>query len=228
MKFKSFLQEDPLSPYIFLLWSEVLSGLSNKALEDGNLHGIRVARRSPRLNHLLFADDTIFFYISNKQSCKTLTTILNQYEKAITFSSKTLLETRTRVITHLSISRKWGVEKYLGLHEHFGRRKKDLFSLIIDRIRERAINWSSKFLSTTGKMTLVKSVLTAISTYTMSCFKLPLNLCKIIQSALTRLWWDTKMDQKNLLGCLEQTYQEQRCGKLGFQRHSSLQWCPPS
>lgn len=39
-------------------------------------------------------------------------------------------------------------------------------------------------------MTLLKSVLTAIPTYTISCFELPVSLCKRIQSILTRFWWD--------------------------------------
>lgn len=54
-------QGDPLSPYIFILCSEVLSGLCNKAQISGKLEEIRVATNSPRVNHLLFADDTMFF-----------------------------------------------------------------------------------------------------------------------------------------------------------------------
>lgn len=38
---------------------------------------------------------------------------------------------------------------------------------------------------------MLKAVLTAIPTYTMSCFELPASLCKRIQSVLLRFWWDT-------------------------------------
>lgn len=37
---------------------------------------------------------------------------------------------------------------------------------------------------------MLQSVLTPIPSYSMSCFKLPISLCKRIQSALTRFWWD--------------------------------------
>ena len=53
-------QGDPLSPYLFILCGDVLSGLCDRSQREGKLQGIRVATRSPRINHLLFADDTLF------------------------------------------------------------------------------------------------------------------------------------------------------------------------
>lgn len=38
----------------------------------------------------------------------------------------------------LNISKEGGLGKYLGLLEHFGMRKKDLFTAVVDRIRQRA------------------------------------------------------------------------------------------
>lgn len=93
-------QGDSLSPYIFILCSEILLGLCNKAQMEGTLHGIIVAKGSPRINHLLFADDTMFFYRSDPQICRELMIILQRYETAsgqkinpqksvITFSTRT-------------------------------------------------------------------------------------------------------------------------------------------
>lgn len=39
---------------------------------------------------------------------------------------------------------------------------------------------------------MLKSVLSPIPSYAMTCFKLPVSLCKRIQSALTRFWWDDR------------------------------------
>ena len=75
-------QGDPLSPYLFILCTEVLSGLCNQAQESGTLAGIKVARGSPAINHLLFADDTMFFCRLDRDSCAVLTFILNRYEVA--------------------------------------------------------------------------------------------------------------------------------------------------
>ena len=69
-------QGDPLSLYLFILCSEVLSSLCVKAQEEGLLQGVRVARNSPSLNHLLFADNTMFFCKSDPVSCRDLMNIL--------------------------------------------------------------------------------------------------------------------------------------------------------
>lgn len=93
-------QGDPLSPYIFILCSEVLSGLCHITQEEGRFLGIRVSQRSPRVNHLLFADDMMIFCQANSESCKELLSILKKYEGvsgqninrqklAIMFSAKT-------------------------------------------------------------------------------------------------------------------------------------------
>ena len=75
-------QGDPLSPYIFIMFSEVLSGLCNRAQEEGLIQGIKVARGCPRVNHLLFADDTMFFVSANESNCEALKNILTTDEDA--------------------------------------------------------------------------------------------------------------------------------------------------
>lgn len=75
-------QGDPLSPYVFILCSEVLFGLCKRAQASGRLSGVRVALGSPRINHLLFADDTMFFCKTSESSCLALKRILGLYEAA--------------------------------------------------------------------------------------------------------------------------------------------------
>lgn len=208
---------DPLSPYVFILCSELLYGLCDKAGKTGALQGIRVARGSSRVNHLR-KDDTMLFIMASQKSCETLVNILHDYEKAsgqmikkgkssIIFSCKTPPEIREMAKSILGIQKEGGLGKYLGMPEHFGRRKKDLFTSIIDRIRQKYISWSTKRVSRAGKLTMFKSVLSAIPTYAISCFLLSVGLCKRIQSTLTRFWWDNRDEKKkeNMLCCVEQT-----------------------
>lgn len=202
-------QGDPLSPYILILCSEVLSGLCNKAQEEGSFKEVRVARGCPRLNHLLFADDTMFFLRASKDSSETLSRILKRYDSAsgqsinvskssITFSRRTPTTLKNAAKTILMIENEGGVGKYLELPELFGRKKRDLFSSIVDRITQKAKGWSKRFLSTAGKTTMLKSVLSPIPSHTMSCFLLPVSLCQRIQTALTRFWWDNDSGSKKM------------------------------
>ena len=202
-------QGDPLSPYLFILCMEVLSGLYDNALRDGTMPGVKVGRHCPPINHLLFADDTMFFGKSNATSYETLLAIINKYESvsgqrinkvksAVTFSSKTNAEAKARVKCKLEINNKGGIGKYLGLPEHFGRRKRDIFASIVDRIRQRSHGWTAKYLSGAGKMVLLKAVLSYMPNYAMSCFKLAKSLCKQVQSVLTRFWWDVKPEIRKM------------------------------
>lgn len=74
------------------------------AVYSGDLTGIKIGHRCSRINHLLFADDTMFFTKASKENCSSLVLILKDYEKAsgqlinatkssISFSSKTPQET---------------------------------------------------------------------------------------------------------------------------------------
>ncbi|CAA7014099.1 unnamed protein product [Microthlaspi erraticum] len=170
----------------------------------------------------------MFFCKSNQQNCETLAQILKTYEassgqkinlikSSITFAAKTNRETKEKAQEILGITTFGGQGKYLGLPEHFGRKKKDLFALIVERIVNKASSWSARFLSGAGKMTMLQSVLAAIPTYTMSCFKLPLSLCKRIQSALTRFWWDEQVGEKKMCSVAwRKLTKSKRDGGLGF------------
>lgn len=77
--------------------------------------------------------------------------MINLLKSTITFSSKTPFEARNRVKLQLHIDKEGGIGKYLGLTEHFGRRKRDIIASIVDRIRQRSHSWTASFLSGAGK-----------------------------------------------------------------------------
>ena len=45
---------------------------------------------------------------------------------------------------------------------------------------------------------LIKAVVQAIPTYTMSCFKLPLSLYTEIESLIRRFWWGQNGDRRKI------------------------------
>lgn len=95
----------------------------------------------------------------------------------MSFSHITSQERRYQIKEILEIENDGGFGKYLGLFEQFSRRKRDLFANIIDRINHKSNSWSTRFPARAGKMIMLRTVLSTMSSYSMSCFKLPQFLC---------------------------------------------------
>lgn len=85
------------------------------------------------------------------------------------------------------------------------------------RIRQKSLSWSIRFLSRAGKLTMMKAILTAIPTYTVSCFQIPVGLCKRIQAVLTRFWWDNSNGNKKICWVSwERMMKPKAVGRVGF------------
>ena len=75
-------QDDPLSPYLFILCTEALIADIRKKEEEKLLTGLKIVCGSPAISHLLFADDSLFFSKANRQECEVILQILKDYERA--------------------------------------------------------------------------------------------------------------------------------------------------
>ena len=58
-----------------------------------------------------------------------------------------------------------------------------------ERIWARMQGWKEKLLSQAGKEVMIKAVIQSIPTYSMSVFKLPISLCKDIETMIRKFWW---------------------------------------
>jgi hypothetical protein len=57
-----------------------------------------------------------------------------------------------------------------------------------DRVRNRINDWKTKFLSQIRKKILLKAIVQAFPTYSMSMFLFPNTLCKEINSLMQKFW----------------------------------------
>jgi hypothetical protein len=63
---------------------------------------------------------------------------------------------------------------------------------------KRLHDWKTKFLSQAGKEILLKAVIQAIPTYSMSIFLLPVGLCADINSIMQKFWWGHKENESKI------------------------------
>jgi hypothetical protein len=117
---------------------------------------------------------------------------LNREKMTIFFSRNTKEEDRSIITQGLGVSSTAQYEKYLGLPTLIRRSRISTFNGIKERIWNRINGWKEKFLSHAGKEILIKSVIQAIPTYTMSVFRLPKTLCREINAIIGRFWWGHK------------------------------------
>ena len=206
---KGLRQGDPLSPYLFLLCVEGLHSLIQQAENCGNLHGVSLCKEGLKVSHLFFADDSLLFCQANDNDCQAVLDILDTYEQASGQQinrGKTQLFFSTNIEQHIrnKISDLFGVpavsqyEKYLGLPSFVGRAKKQSFSYIRERVWSKIKGWKEKLFSQAGREVLIKSVLQAMPTFTMGCFKLPKSLCKDIESLIRKFWWGYKGEARKI------------------------------
>lgn len=81
-------QGDPLSPYLYILCAEVLSGLLTKAQQEGHIQGISIATNASAISHLLYADDSILF-------CRAKTSEAKANMDILTINIKTLQDKKS-------------------------------------------------------------------------------------------------------------------------------------
>lgn len=51
----------PLSPYLYIMCAEVLTGLIKDSVAKGKIHGLKANSRNPIVTHVLYADDIFIF-----------------------------------------------------------------------------------------------------------------------------------------------------------------------
>ncbi|XP_057426392.1 uncharacterized protein LOC130719802 [Lotus japonicus] len=104
----------------------VFSALVETAVLSANLSGIRVARATPAISHLLFADDSIVFARANVDEARTLQAIVATYERAsrqVINLDKSMLSVSRNVTDNifdelkqlLNVKAVESYDKYLGL-----------------------------------------------------------------------------------------------------------------
>jgi hypothetical protein len=72
------------------------------------------------------------------------------------------------------------------------------FAYVKEQVWSKLQGWRERLLSQAGRKVLLKAVVQAIPTYSMSCFRLPDRLCSDLEGLMRRFWWGHSDEKKKI------------------------------
>ena len=134
-----------MSPFLFLLCTEGLHGLIQEATRVGDIKGLSICQRCPQLTHLLFTNDSLLFCRATIEERRKIIKILDSYKvgssqkvkkKKITifFTKSTPKGTKEEITEVLGLQEIVQYDKYLGRPSLVGRKKKESFNFIKEKV----------------------------------------------------------------------------------------------
>ena len=123
---------------------------------------------------------------------------MNKNKTTFFFSKSTIEETKQEIKATLGIQEIVHYEQYLDLPSLVGKRKKESFSFIKEKIWRKLQGWEGKLLSQVGCEVLIKAVIQAIPIFTMGSFKIPLGLYHDIETMIKKFWWGQRGDRRKV------------------------------
>jgi hypothetical protein len=193
-------QGNPLSPFLFIMATEVLSRLLLRAENASHIHSIKAARGCPPSTCLMFANDLLLFTRSSHEELGAVLNCLEIYQswsgqvvntqKSSIFFNHNLNSGIKRTLCNRS-GFKTGdpSSKYFGLPLAFNRSKKHLFENVVEKIKAKTQGWKCKVLSQAARITLAQSVLSLIPMYSMTSISLPKSICSQIDTSIRNFIW---------------------------------------
>lgn len=142
---------------------------------------------------------------------------INFDKSSIFFGKKCPVRLKGKLAHILGVRQNKDFGKYLGLNADFGASKRAVFETVHRRIASKLMGWSEQYLSPAGKEVLIKAVAMAMPNYSMSCFKLPVSLCKEIERDIATFWWKVQKDRRGIHWVSWQRLcQFKKAGGMGF------------
>ncbi|MCI11277.1 LINE-1 reverse transcriptase like, partial [Trifolium medium] len=163
---KGLRQGDPLSPFLFLIVAEGLTGLMNKAMDNSLFQGYKVSNNIS-FHTLQFADDTIIVGEDSWDNLWSIKIVLRSFElvsglKVNFYKSKLYgINLDDSFLRAASSFLNCGVEsipfRFLGIPVGANLRRRATWLHILELMKKRLSAWNGLHLSIGGRVTLINS-----------------------------------------------------------------------
>jgi hypothetical protein len=190
-------QEDPLSPLLFVLAAELLQYVINEALQLGNLT-MPIPLGSGKFPVVQYADDTILLLSADRNQIFFLKNLFDQFSTStglkVNYHKSCMIPLNVSDDKIQDLASAFGCQissmpfTYLGLL--MGTTKPHFVDLtpLMDRVERKLVACSS-FLSYTGRLEMINSVISSTVTYAMCSIKLPVGVIENIDRIRKQCLW---------------------------------------
>ncbi|XP_057453066.1 uncharacterized protein LOC130744922 [Lotus japonicus] len=228
---KGLRQGDSLSPLLFNIVANGMSCMLNQLLEGDAPCGVELVPGF-RINHLQFADDSLLFSNCDEFQFQTLSMAIEAYLYSsglkVNFNKSAVYGVNAHPSLVQQAASWWNFKIgtlpfiYLGSPLGGNPRRLSFWNPVLENMTAKLGLWSSRFLSLSGRLVLIKSVMNAIPLYYMALYKAPKGIIQRIEKIMRRfLWGGPSGENKIMWVAWEDLCKGTRFGGLGV---GFLEW----
>lgn len=204
---RGIIQGDPLAPFLFIVATEGLAGLTRKAEQSGSFKGFKV-HDELSVSLLQFADDTMIFCDGSESNLWSLKAILRSFELVsglkMNYAKSNVMgiNIEERVLRGASSFLACCIGKipfkFIGILVGANPRRAETWEPVLKAMRLKLSTWRSRQLSIGGRITLINSVLSSLPLYFFSFFKAPKKVINEIEKVQRQFLWGRDMETRKI------------------------------
>ena len=184
-------QEDPISPYLYLICGEALNRCFECHQRIGKFIFPKLTNMGERVGLLQFGDDIHIFFQNKDTNAKRIMRLLQLFQEeagqtlnknkyVVLFSTGTTNSSKSKIYNILGIQNSLNHSQYLGTTLSLNHKGQSNCKSLITKVDKKLESWKGHNLSTEARRILIQVVTSVIPLYTISHSSLPKKIIKTL------------------------------------------------